>query len=37
MLPLRPGRLPQSEVVNIIFITRPKPSLMDIVAENVLK
>ena len=37
MLPLRLGRLPQCEVVNIIFITRPKPSQMDIIADNVLK
>ncbi|XP_066018238.1 vacuolar protein sorting-associated protein 33A isoform X2 [Pocillopora verrucosa] len=36
MFPLRPGRLPPSQVHNVIFITRPKPSLMDIIANNVL-
>lgn len=36
MFPLRPGRLPPSQVHNVIFITRPRPSLMDIIAENVL-
>ncbi|XP_078360973.1 vacuolar protein sorting-associated protein 33A-like isoform X2 [Oculina patagonica] len=36
MFPLRPGRLPPSQVHNVIFITRPKPSLMDIIADNVL-
>lgn len=37
MFPLRPGRLPPSQVHNVIFITRPKPSLMDIIANNVLR
>ncbi|XP_029193786.2 vacuolar protein sorting-associated protein 33A-like [Acropora millepora] len=36
MFPLGPGRLPPSQVHNVIFITRPKPSLMDIIADNVL-
>ncbi|KAJ7387414.1 Vacuolar protein sorting-associated protein 33A [Desmophyllum pertusum] len=36
MFPLRPGRLPPSQVHNVVFITRPKPSLMDIIADNVL-
>ena len=37
MFPLGPGRLPPSQVHNVIFITRPKPSLMDIIADNVLR
>jgi len=37
MFPLRPGRLPANAVQNIVFITRPKLSLMDLVAQNVLK
>ena len=37
MFPLRPGRLPPSQVHNVIFITRPKPSLMDVIADNVLR
>ena len=37
MYPLRPGRLPQNSVQNIIFIVRPKLSLMDMVAQNVFK
>ena len=37
MFPLRPGRLPANTVQNIVFITRPKLSLMELVAQNVLK
>jgi len=37
MFPLRPGRLPMNTVQNIVFITRPKLSLMELVAQNVLK
>ena len=37
MFPLRPGRLPANAVQNIIFITRPKLSLIELVAQNVLK
>jgi len=37
MFPLRPGRLPVNTVQNIVFITRPKLSLMELVAQNVLK
>ncbi|XP_070555122.1 vacuolar protein sorting-associated protein 33A-like [Ptychodera flava] len=37
MFPLRPGRLPPSNVKNIIFITRPILQLMDFVAQNVHK
>lgn len=35
MLPLRPGPLPDVEVRNIIFITRPTLKHMDYIAENV--
>jgi len=37
MFPLRPGRLPANTVQNIVFITRPKLSLIELVAQNVLK
>jgi len=37
MFPLRPGRLPENTVQNIVFITRPKLSLMELVAQNVIK
>lgn len=37
MFPLQPGVLPPSQVVNIMFITRPITSQMDIIAENILK
>lgn len=37
MFPLRPGRLPANTVQNVIFITRPKLSLIELVAQNVLK
>jgi len=37
MFPLRPGRLPSNTVQNIVFITRPRLSLMELVAQNVLK
>lgn len=32
---LRPGRLPVSDVRNVIFITRPILRLMDMIAENI--
>ncbi|XP_055319720.1 vacuolar protein sorting-associated protein 33A [Sitodiplosis mosellana] len=35
MLPLRPGALPDVDVRNIIFITRPNLKLMNCIAENV--
>lgn len=35
MLPLRPGSLPDVDVRNIIFITRPNLKLMNCIAENV--
>lgn len=35
MLPLRSGPLPDVDVRNIIFITRPNLKLMDYIAENV--
>lgn len=35
MLPLRAGSLPDVDVRNIIFITRPNLKLMDHIAENV--
>lgn len=35
MLPLRPGALPDVDVRNIIFITRPNMKLMNCIAENV--
>ena len=37
MFPLQPGRLPVNTVQNIVFITRPKLSLMELIAQNVLK
>lgn len=37
MFPLRPGRLPPNQVQTIIFITRSKPSQMEIIADNVLR
>jgi hypothetical protein len=35
MFPLRAGRLPRTDVRNIIFITRPHLHLMDLVADNI--
>lgn len=35
MYPLRPVPLPETDVKHIIFITRPKLHLMDLVAQNV--
>lgn len=35
MLPLRPGPLPDVDVRNIIFITRPNLKLMNCIAENI--
>lgn len=35
MLPLRPGALPDVDVRNIIFITRPNLKLMNCIADNV--
>ncbi|XP_033123521.1 vacuolar protein sorting-associated protein 33A-like [Anneissia japonica] len=35
MFPLRAGRLPQNNVQNVIFITRPILKLMRLVAENI--
>lgn len=35
MLPLRPGALPDIDVRNIIFITRPNLKLMNSIAENI--
>lgn len=35
MLPLRPGPLPDVDVRNIIFITRPSLKLMNCIADNV--
>lgn len=35
MLQLRPGSLPNIDVRNVIFITRPNPKLMDHIADNV--
>ena len=37
MFPLQPGRLPSSNVQNIIFIVRPQLALMELVAQNVIK
>ncbi|XP_074643726.1 vacuolar protein sorting-associated protein 33A-like [Tubulanus polymorphus] len=37
MFLLNNGRLPQSNVQNIVFIVRPKLELMDTIAENILK
>ncbi|EDO44187.1 predicted protein [Nematostella vectensis] len=36
MFSLKPGQLPPNQVVNVIFITRPILSLMDIIADNIL-
>lgn len=35
MLPLRNGPLPDLDVKNVIFITRPELKLMDWIAENI--
>jgi Sec1 family. len=35
MFPLRAGPLPSANVRNIIFITRPHLSQMDLVADNI--
>ena len=35
MYPLLGGRLPHSEVTNVIFITRPHLDLMDLIAQNI--
>ena len=35
MFPLKSGHLPQTNVENIIFITRPEISCMDMIADNV--
>ncbi|XP_059683506.1 vacuolar protein sorting-associated protein 33A isoform X2 [Gavia stellata] len=37
MFTLKPGRLPQADVKNVIFFVRPKLELMDIVTDNVLR
>ncbi|XP_076367418.1 vacuolar protein sorting-associated protein 33A isoform X2 [Tachypleus tridentatus] len=37
MCPLRQGRLPSSDVQNIIFLVRPNLNLMDLVADCTLK
>ncbi|XP_055652335.1 vacuolar protein sorting-associated protein 33A isoform X1 [Falco peregrinus] len=37
MFTLKPGRLPQADVKNIIFFVRPKLELMDIITDNVLR
>ena len=37
MFPLRPSRLPSSNVQHIIFVTRPVVSLMDQIAINIKK
>ncbi|KAM9178706.1 vacuolar protein sorting-associated protein 33A [Mergus octosetaceus] len=37
MFTLKPGRLPQADVKNVIFFVRPKLELMDIIADNVLR
>ncbi|XP_041347888.1 vacuolar protein sorting-associated protein 33A-like [Gigantopelta aegis] len=37
MFPLRSAGLPQSNVQNIVFITRPKLDLMEIIAQNILQ
>lgn len=36
MFPLRPGSLPTISVKHIVFIARPKLSLMDIVADYIV-
>lgn len=35
MFTLKPGRLPQADVRNIIFFVRPRLELMDIITDNV--
>lgn len=35
MFPLQSGRLPLTNVKNIIFITRPHLNLMDMIADNI--
>ena len=37
MFPLRPGRLPPSDVDSVVFLVRPQVALMELVAENVQK
>ncbi|KAM6193366.1 vacuolar protein sorting-associated protein 33A isoform 2-T2 [Sarcoramphus papa] len=37
MVTLKPGRLPQADVKNVIFFVRPKLELMDIITDNVLR
>ena len=37
MFPLRPGRLPPSDVDSVVFLVRPQVALMEMVAENVQK
>ncbi|NXX96059.1 VP33A protein, partial [Centropus bengalensis] len=37
MFTLKPGRLPQADVKNVIFFVRPRLELMDIIADNVLR
>ena len=37
MFTLKPGRLPQADVKNVIFFVRPKLELMDIITDNVLR
>lgn len=37
MFTLKPGRLPQADVKNIIFFVRPRLELMDIITDNVLR
>ncbi|KAJ0173088.1 hypothetical protein K1T71_011264 [Dendrolimus kikuchii] len=36
MFPLRPGSLPSMDVIHIIFIARPKLSLMDLIADYII-
>lgn len=35
MFPLKPGRLPNCETENIVFITRPETAMMEYIADNV--
>ena len=37
MLPLRPGRLPPTDVDTLLFLVRPEVGLMELIAENVQK
>ncbi|KAM8797668.1 vacuolar protein sorting-associated protein 33A [Eudromia elegans] len=37
MFTLKPGRLPQADVKNVIFFVRPRLELMDIITDNVLR